>query len=371
MSKGTMRRPADGRLVSMAGPRSYQGAFGGMHYGVDIGASFGWNIRAAWAGTVTHNYGTGNNRTLVLRHSDGSSTAYLHNSQNLVRVGTRVSQGQVIGKVGTAGTGPHLHFEYHPNGWYTPSQAQINATNSLLRGTRNDGSSNPGGVSSTAPATGGSGSSSSSAGSAAQAGFYRATEAASLHTRADSSSKKVRDVQEGDLLIVTTGARQTEWWLQVGIGLWVQRKRVARRTVGGTSDKLHHGQYPDRNLVLTSERTQEFFLAWQDLMRRTGNWNNDGVHAAIKRWLRSARNPSGGGTGYGVGWGPEMTGEYGRGLKRALRDRGFFSGDVSVGGWTDELTRAEKAFLNDQRRYFIPQPPSAQAGVRAYSGKVY
>lgn len=143
MSKGTFHRPADGRIVSLAGKRSYIGRYGNMHYGVDIGAQYGWNIRAAFNGTVSHSYGTGDDRTIVIGHSDGSSTAYLHNSRNLVRVGNRVSSGDIIAKVGTAGTGPHLHFEYHPNGWYSPGWDQINATNALMRGTPNNGSSNP------------------------------------------------------------------------------------------------------------------------------------------------------------------------------------------------------------------------------------
>ena len=66
-----------------------------------------------------------------------------------------------------------------------------------------------------------------------------------------------------------------------------------------------------------------------------------------------------------------MTGQYGRGLKRALRDRGFFQGDVSTGAWTDELTRAEKAFLNDQRRHLRPTPPSATTHTRGYNSGTY
>lgn len=200
-------------------------------------------------------------------------------------------------------------------------------------------------------------------------GFLRATQDTELRSGPLSTHKKVRDVKEGELLIGS--GQDSQWWTGVG-DLWVPKSAVRKVSAGGSSDVLHHGQYPDRDLPVTADRPREFFLAWEDLLRRLGHWSNDGVHAAIKRWLRSAPNAAASsGIGYGVGWGPEMTGQYGRGLKRALRDRGFFSGDVTTGAWTDELTRAEKAFLNDQRRHLRPTPPSAHARTRGYNGKVY
>ncbi|GAA1450501.1 peptidoglycan recognition family protein [Nesterenkonia lacusekhoensis] len=202
-------------------------------------------------------------------------------------------------------------------------------------------------------------------------GFLRATRDTELRSGPLSTHKKVRDVKEGELLIGS--GQDSQWWTGVG-DLWVPKSAVRKVKNGGSNDVLHHGQWPDRDLPLTNDRSREFFLAWEDLLRRTGDWNDrDGsVHAAIKRWLRGAWNPAAkSGKGYGVGWGKKRTGKYGRGLKRALRDRGFFSGDVSNGAWTDELTRAEKAFLNDQRRHLKPQPPSAHAKTRGYDGKVY
>lgn len=201
-------------------------------------------------------------------------------------------------------------------------------------------------------------------------GFLRATKETELRSGPLSTHKKVRDVEEGDLLIGS--GQDSQWWTGVG-DLWVPKSAVEKREHGGSNDVLHHGQWPDRDLPLDDNRSREFFLAWEDLMRRTGDWQDRGVHDAIKRWLRGAWNPNNSGTGYGygVGWGSEMTGQYGRGLKRALRDRGFFSGDVSTGAWTDELTRAEKAFLNDQRRHLSPQPASATTHTRGYNGKVY
>jgi murein DD-endopeptidase MepM/ murein hydrolase activator NlpD len=54
----------------------------------------------------------------LIDHGQGLSTFYAHQSSRLVPVGTRVSKGQAIGRVGATGyaTGPHLHFEVHING---------------------------------------------------------------------------------------------------------------------------------------------------------------------------------------------------------------------------------------------------------------
>lgn len=143
MSNGTFRRPADGPVSSWAGPRPGVGAFAN-HYGVDIAGQFGWNVRAAYNGTVVRIYGDGrNDQRLIIRHS-GFLTSYLHLSRIDVRVGQSVRSGDIIGKIGTAGTGPHVHFEVHPGSvWQGIYTADMTRANNLIRGTRTDGSSNP------------------------------------------------------------------------------------------------------------------------------------------------------------------------------------------------------------------------------------
>lgn len=96
------------------------------HYGVDYGAPAGTPVRATADGTVTlagRNGGGGN--MVTVRHTNGYETSYLHLSRFAggVRRGVRVSQGQVIGYVGSTGlsTGPHLDYRVKQNGrWINP-----------------------------------------------------------------------------------------------------------------------------------------------------------------------------------------------------------------------------------------------------------
>ena len=92
------------------------------HSGIDIPAPRGTPIKASKSGVViTSAYNSGGyGQYVVISHGDGDSTLYAHMVQNsqTVSVGDTVSQGQVIGQVGTTGrsTGYHLHFEIRENG---------------------------------------------------------------------------------------------------------------------------------------------------------------------------------------------------------------------------------------------------------------
>ena len=89
------------------------------HSGVDIAASYGTAIYAAASGTVTiAESSTGYGNYVTIYHNNGQTTLYGHMSSIAVYAGQTVSQGDVIGYVGSTGyaTGPHLHFEVRENG---------------------------------------------------------------------------------------------------------------------------------------------------------------------------------------------------------------------------------------------------------------
>ena len=100
---------ASGTLTSNFGPRGRS-----FHDGIDIGAPPGTVVRAARDGDVIYSdtlRGYGN--VVIVQHAGGYVTVYAHNEQNLVDAGSKVKQGDPVGKVGRTGrtSGPNLHFE--------------------------------------------------------------------------------------------------------------------------------------------------------------------------------------------------------------------------------------------------------------------
>ncbi len=99
------------------------------HLGVDYRAPTGAPVVAVSPGTVlVAGWTGGGGRTVKIRHASGYETAYLHLSSfgPGIRAGVHVSQGQLIGRVGSTGlaTGPHLHYELKKNGAHVNPAAE-------------------------------------------------------------------------------------------------------------------------------------------------------------------------------------------------------------------------------------------------------
>jgi murein DD-endopeptidase MepM/ murein hydrolase activator NlpD len=89
------------------------------HKGTDYAASRGTPITTTASGVVEQSgFTAGNGNFVKVKHNGTYSTQYLHMSKILVRRGQRVSQGQVIGLVGSTGlaTGPHVCYRFWKNG---------------------------------------------------------------------------------------------------------------------------------------------------------------------------------------------------------------------------------------------------------------
>jgi murein DD-endopeptidase MepM/ murein hydrolase activator NlpD len=91
------------------------------HLGVDFGAPVGTPVRATAGGVVAAaGWGGGGGRMVKVSHPNDFVTSYLHLSRipSHVRPGARVSQGDVIGYVGSTGlsTGPHLDYRVQHRG---------------------------------------------------------------------------------------------------------------------------------------------------------------------------------------------------------------------------------------------------------------
>jgi murein DD-endopeptidase MepM/ murein hydrolase activator NlpD len=89
------------------------------HQGVDYGAPIGTPVWAVGDGTVAQAGWNGAcGKSVTLHHRNGLDTVYCHLSAVAVHAGSRVTQKQLIGSVGTTGrsTGPHLHYAVRRNG---------------------------------------------------------------------------------------------------------------------------------------------------------------------------------------------------------------------------------------------------------------
>ena len=102
------------------------------HKGVDLRPSFD-HIFASHSGQVIFS-GKDQFGGLYIDIKDGRfMTRYLHNSINLVKVGDKVNQGQLIGKIGNTGnsTGRHLHFEVWVDGVRRNPEEYVNFSGNL------------------------------------------------------------------------------------------------------------------------------------------------------------------------------------------------------------------------------------------------
>ena len=137
--KTLMKTPINGaRLSSSFGMRKHPIlGFNKLHQGTDFAAPTGTPIMASGNGVVVmaQRYkGYGN--YILLKHNSTFKTAYAHLSKygRGVRRGVRVTQGQIIGYVGSTGmsTGPHLHYEVIKNGKKINSQRLKLPTGKIL-----------------------------------------------------------------------------------------------------------------------------------------------------------------------------------------------------------------------------------------------
>lgn len=105
------------------------------HFGTDYRAKVGSSVYAVADGKVERvklNPG-GYGLYMIVRHDNGSATLYAHLSKNSIKEGMVVKKGQKIAESGGAkgdpnagsSTGPHLHFEYVPNGQIIQSKFRI------------------------------------------------------------------------------------------------------------------------------------------------------------------------------------------------------------------------------------------------------
>ena len=122
LKRAFLRAPLQFRRISSSFNRARLHpilGFARRHEGTDYAADYGTPVLAAGDGVVIQAGRSGGYGNLVeIRHANGITTRYGHLSAIMVHSGSRISQGQVIGRVGATGlaTGSHLHYEFRVNG---------------------------------------------------------------------------------------------------------------------------------------------------------------------------------------------------------------------------------------------------------------
>jgi murein DD-endopeptidase MepM/ murein hydrolase activator NlpD len=137
--KTLMKTPINGaRLSSSFGLRKHPIlGYNKLHQGTDFAAPTGTPIMASGSGVIlrAQKYkGYGN--FVSIKHNSTYVTAYGHMSKygRGIKKGVRVTQGRIIGYVGSTGmsTGPHLHYEVIKNGKRINSQRLKLPTGKIL-----------------------------------------------------------------------------------------------------------------------------------------------------------------------------------------------------------------------------------------------
>ena len=125
MQKIIFEKPVEGKITSDFGYRvaPAKGASTG-HSGIDIGVPVGTPVKSMADGTVIAanggmcGYGNGVFVDHGIINGKHVVSEYGHLSEFAVKVGDKVSRGQIIAKSGNTGisTGPHLHLTIRENG---------------------------------------------------------------------------------------------------------------------------------------------------------------------------------------------------------------------------------------------------------------
>lgn len=110
-----LQAPVPGRVV---GPYAPAGVFAG-HWGLDLAAGFGSQVRAGGSGVVTFAGSVAGMLSVTIDHGNGLKSSASFLSEILVEIGAPVAAGERVGKSGLAHGEAVLHWSVRVNGEYT------------------------------------------------------------------------------------------------------------------------------------------------------------------------------------------------------------------------------------------------------------
>jgi murein DD-endopeptidase MepM/ murein hydrolase activator NlpD len=124
LAQRLVKGPRSSFVCPIDGPLAFSDDFGAprwggrRHMGNDLLSPAGTPNVAVVDGTIDTRPWAGGGITIFLRGDDGNTYVYMHLMEIVGDIPRRVTQGELIGRVGRTGDaqGFHTHFEFHPGG---------------------------------------------------------------------------------------------------------------------------------------------------------------------------------------------------------------------------------------------------------------
>lgn len=256
------------------------------HRGIDISVGMGTPIMASADGEVIqagNNGGLGN--CVSIKHANGYTTIYGHQSRIATSVGKKVTQGQVIGYVGSTGvsTGAHLHFEVKDaSGKHIDPMQVLNGTASATYASEDKKSGSSG---SSAPASDISG----VIDSRAKAGIMTVSSYQGARTAGGGAGNGMRALSLGsnastkDTMALGTGASGKNNLTSGSMGIYLPGARRAKTgdpyVANDGPVNVHSGE-----AILTSEQAD----VWRTALKQGGLGKGGGNNVTINLTIAQA-----------------------------------------------------------------------------------
>lgn len=175
-----------------------------------------------------------------------------------------------------------------------------------------------------------------------------------LRTGPGLKNRAYRTMYAGEFVLL--GERTSGNWVEVGdAGNYVHKGNLRMLDKGPVlADGLNHGQFPDRDIPVNGTKTKEHDFGRVDLAQRMG----ESAGSTNSRWRRFLEE--------GNPYLRDVNGHV-RTIKTHLNELGLYEGTVDNRD-NANFRSACKKYMNEQRKHYTPQPPTATSWARNFKG---
>lgn len=175
-----------------------------------------------------------------------------------------------------------------------------------------------------------------------------------IRTGPGTKHKKVREAYANERVLLN--GKRSGNWVGLGSDLWIHKDNVVNVKIGPVLMKgLNHGQFPDRPIPVNGTDTAEYKFGRVDLGQRM----KESKGSTNARWARMLKKNN-----------PYLRSVNGnvRTIKTHLKQLGHYR-NADVDNKDNQPFRiACKRYLNAQRAFYTPKPPTATSWARNFKG---